>query len=394
MKRSRLAVAPTAVIANCLVVSCLALVPPRQAFHSTTQRYARKYLAESEGTTRRETIDRRSEEITQLVSTEEKSVKLVSTEQEAVKKNAVSSFTLAKNPLLGAEQVKQIISHPWVEVTSSFLVLLSSILAAVDTLSLSQYWELTIESMENVIAYTFVLEFMARWYCSSRGFWGYLRKPLVLIDVVVVILPLVLPIIPGMPSWSTSDSLLINLRLLRILRVQRVLQDMGTFTKFTAALGLPGLEEVQPYQLQLARVVLSIFTLLSVNAGLIYAAEHGINPDIQNYFSALYFGLTTLTTVGFGDITPVTWQGKLVVGGSILAGVTIIPAQAALLVEALLGAQNEKEQTSRHKPHLGKTSANDLLPSAAIDANTPCPSCGARFHWNSANYCWSCGGKL
>jgi voltage-gated potassium channel len=176
--------------------------------------------------------------------------------------------------------------------------------------------------------------------------------------------------------------------------VQRLLRDMGTFTKFTAALGLPGLGEVQPYQLQLARVVVSIFTLLSVNAGLIYAAEHGVNPDIQNYFSALYFGLTTLTTVGFGDITPVTWQGKLVVGGSILAGVTIIPAQAALLVEALLDSQTEKERASRRNPSADKTSSNDLLPSAAIDANTPCPSCGATFHWTSANYCWSCGGKL
>jgi voltage-gated potassium channel len=172
---------------------------------------------------------------------------------------------------------------------------------------------------------------------------------------------------------------------------------MGTFSSFTAALGLPGLGEIQPYQLQLARVVLSIFTLLSVNAGLIYAAEHGVNPDIQNYFSALYFGLTTLTTVGFGDITPVTWQGKLVVCGSILAGVTIIPAQAALLVEALLDSQTEKELASQHQPSVDKISppsTNDVLPSSAIDANTPCSSCGATFHWTSANYCWSCGGKL
>lgn len=381
MKRSRLAMAPVAVIANCLVISCLALAPQRQVFHSTTQRYARKHPAESKGTLR-ETIER-SEETSQLISTE----------KESVKKDAVSSSILAKNPLLGAKQVKRLMSEPWVEVTSSCLVLLSCVLAAVYTLPLSQYWNETIENVENVIVYAFALEFVARWYSSQKGL-GYLKKPLVLVDVVVVILPLALPIIPGMPLWSTSQSLLINLRLLRLLRVQRLLRDMGTFTKFTAALGLPGLGEVQPYQLQLARVVVSIFTLLSVNAGLIYAAEHGVNPDIQNYFSALYFGLTTLTTVGFGDITPVTWQGKLVVGGSILAGVTIIPAQAALLVEALLDSQTEKERASRRNPSADKTSSNDLLPSAAIDANTPCPSCGATFHWTSANYCWSCGGKL
>ena len=54
--------------------------------------------------------------------------------------------------------------------------------------------------------------------------------------------------------------------------------------------------DVRPYQLQLARVVISIFTLASVSTGLIYAAEHEVNPAIPDYFTALYFGLTTLTT--------------------------------------------------------------------------------------------------
>jgi voltage-gated potassium channel len=174
--------------------------------------------------------------------------------------------------------------------------------------------------------------------------------------------------------------------------VQRVLQDMDSFSSFTAALGLPGLKVIQTYQLQLARVVLSIFTLLSVSAGLIYTAEHSVNPDIRNYFSALYFGLTTLTTVGFGDIAPVTVQGKLVVCGSILAGVTIIPAQAALLVEALLESQSQKERANQHSPPTNNI--DKILPSSAIDATTPCPSCGAAFHWTGASYCWSCGSKL
>jgi voltage-gated potassium channel len=64
---------------------------------------------------------------------------------------------------------------------------------------------------------------------------------------------------------------------------------------------------------------------------LIYTAEHDANPLFTDYFTALYFGLTTLTTVGFGDITPVTFQGRIVVMASILAGVIVVPAQAASL---------------------------------------------------------------
>ena len=87
-----------------------------------------------------------------------------------------------------------------------------------------------------------------------------------------------------------------NLMLLRVLRLNRVLTDTNTFERFEVALGIKS-RDVRPYQLQLARVILSIFTLLSVASGLIYTAEHKVNPQIPDYFAALYFGLTTLTTV-------------------------------------------------------------------------------------------------
>lgn len=95
--------------------------------------------------------------------------------------------------------------------------------------------------------------------------------------------------------------------------------------------------------------MLSIYTLLSISTGLIYTAEEGVNPQIPDYFTALYFGLTTLTTVGFGDIVPVTFQGRLVVSLSILAGVAIIPVQAASLVEALIDYDKEKQDKKKEQ---------------------------------------------
>jgi voltage-gated potassium channel Kch len=196
----------------------------------------------------------------------------------------------------------------------------------------------------------------------------YFAQPIVLVDIVAVILPLLFATQPSsfwadstfIPNWLTSSSGLINLRLLRILRLQRVLQDMDTFTKFEMALGISD-SNVKAWQLQLARTVLSIFTLLSVSTGLIYTAEHDVNPNIPDYFTALYFGLTTLTTVGFGDITPVSWEGRLVVSGSILAGVAVIPAQAAVLVEALLARQEEQKaaQQARSQAANSETGSSD-----------------------------------
>ena len=51
----------------------------------------------------------------------------------------------------------------------------------------------------------------------------------------------------------------------------------------------------------------------------------------------------SLVQVGFGDITPVTAEGRLIVGLSIFAGVTIIPAQAATLVDAILQFQDDRQ---------------------------------------------------
>jgi hypothetical protein len=385
------------------------------------------------------------------------------------------------------QNMRAFLREPVVEVVDCALVLLSSLLVAVSTLpDLAPALQAPIQYAENTIGSVFAVEFLVRWYSVNESISAdgstnndkkgllsdgsntnkkgllYFAQPSVLVDIVAVILPLLFATQPSsfwadstfVPNWLTSSSGLINLRLLRILRLQRVLQDMDTFTKFEVALGISD-SNVKAWQLQLARTVLSIFTLLSVSTGLIYTAEHNVNPNIPDYFTALYFGLTTLTTVGFGDIVPVSWEGRLVVSGSILAGVAVIPAQAAVLVEALLARQEERQaaiQSSQAQASATNTSetddeddvavvgsyAGDTATTSASDpirqevaaqaakrrhtlvhgSNTnnnddivnddnsassgrmvletefACPSCGASMHWSSAKFCWSCGERI
>ena len=305
--------------------------------------------------------------------------------------------------------------------------------------------------VENVIAYMFAAEFFVRWFSdfSWKGILGYLSRPLVLVDILVVIVPLLPIIIPNnaeayniLPSWLTSTSGLINLRLLRVLRLQRVLQSMDTFAEFTEALGYEK-TEIKPYKLQLARVVISVFTLLSISSGLIYTTEHNVNPDIPDYFTALYFGLTTLTTVGFGDIVVISPEGRFVVCASILAGgkshssfaldcvqrsafyllefgdmvqyhtfpnshnlsyhlppskllVAVIPAQAAALVEALLERETYKNAAGT-KNTLQSTGLPPGSPDQSISAamsDVVCPKCGSGKHWRASQFCWNCGSSL
>jgi voltage-gated potassium channel Kch len=371
-----------------------------------------------------------------------------------------------RNRLFLQDNVGQIMRDPRVEVCSTVLVLVSSMIAALSTVSsidLRTYANML--RIENCISYVFAVEFIMRWYSqfelSSKSIIQYLTKPLVMVDLVVVILPLIPLVLPAsntgayydnLPSFLFSSSSLINLRLLRVLRLQRVLADMDSFLEFQRALGIikaTGVDDdgrdglassntqVKPYELQLARVILSIFTLVSVSTGLIYSVEHEANPAIPDYFTALYFVTTTLTTVGFGDITPVTPEGKLVVSLSIMAGVAVIPALAATFVEASVLAfndangskikkqdqlfesnddeKNTETMTMMSLPNGVSSSMSSSTPMTTASQSRPpplnpfnskqdrdvvtthvqsCSACGASDHRTSARFCWNCGSRL
>lgn len=212
------------------------------------------------------------------------------------------------------ETIANYLREPIFEVAISASVLMSCTLVAIDTVEGIPY-KSELRMAENFISAVFAVDFFGRWFSSSKDFGRHVLGPQFALDVFVVLIPLIFGFVPDsidkstlpLPTWMTSPSTLINLKLIRVLRLRRVLQDMETFNKFERALGIRN-SGVKPWQLQLGRVLLSLFTLLSVSSGLLYAAEHEVNPCFANYFSALYFGLITLSTVGFGDIVPLTAQ--------------------------------------------------------------------------------------
>lgn len=206
------------------------------------------------------------------------------------------------NSLPLSDLISNTLLSPQIEIMDTFLVLVSSFFVALGTLpasSIPQGMDSMIIFVQDALTYVFGFAFFLRWYGVGKLSLEYLTKPLAILDIFVSVIPLI-GIVPALgfiniPTSLLSSSALANLRLLRILRLARVLTDLETFGRFEIALGLEP-SAVKSYQLELAKVLLSIFTLLSVATGLIYSAEHQYNPQIPDYFTALYFGLTTLTT--------------------------------------------------------------------------------------------------
>jgi len=191
----------------------------------------------------------------------------------------------------------------------------------------------------------FCLDYIARWW--SRGLrWDYLLTPTMLSDLLSVLPFLLQPWFPELSGYELNF-----LKLFRVLRVYRFFQPQKV--QSLVRLVLPPryasqadklMMRVRPYQLQVLRTFGIVFTLLFTTAGLIYQAERGANPQFTDFFTSLYFSVIALSTVGFGDIAPVTAAGKAVITISITVGLCIVPYQASLVADAVAEEQHLLEE--------------------------------------------------
>ena len=81
----------------------------------------------------------------------------------------------------------------------------------------------------------------------------------------------------------------------------------------------------------------SIFSIIFVFSGLFYFTEHNANPEIvSTFFDAIYYSVVTMSTVGFGDITPVSSAGRFVTITMIISGIILIPWQISVFLKRIV----------------------------------------------------------
>ncbi|NDF13924.1 two pore domain potassium channel family protein [bacterium] len=92
------------------------------------------------------------------------------------------------------------------------------------------------------------------------------------------------------------------------------------------------------------------FTVIVFFSLLIFWIEHVVNPKMERYLDALYFTVATLTSVGYGDIAPVTFAGRIVAILMMLLGTFIFVSFTGVVGSTVIELEMERKITSGSDP--------------------------------------------
>ncbi|XP_075953972.1 potassium voltage-gated channel subfamily KQT member 3 isoform X1 [Anarhichas minor] len=242
-----------------------------------------------------------------------------------------------------------------------FLIVLGCLILAILT---------TFKEHENVSAHLLVIvetfaififgaEFALRVWaagccCRYKGWRGRLkfaRKPLCILDIFVLIASV--PVVAVRNQGNVLATSLRSLRFLQILRMLRMDRRGGTWKLLGSAIYAHSKELITAWYIGFLSLILASFLVYLVEKDDVSMdVPNHDNPtarptpqDFDTYADALWWGLITLTTIGYGDKTPKTWAGRLLAGTFALIGVSFFALPAGILGSGLaLKVQEQHRQ--------------------------------------------------
>jgi voltage-gated potassium channel len=244
------------------------------------------------------------------------------------------------------------------------IVLLILILLSVAAVIMDSVLELRLaygdylHAAEWVFTALFTIEYGLRVWLSKRK-EGYIFSFYGIVDLVAIV--------PTYLSFFLLNTqFLVVIRSLRLLRVIRILK-LGRFLKDADFLKDALIASRAKIQIFLG----SMLTIVLIAGTIMYLVE-GPENGFTSIPMSMYWAIVTLTTVGFGDITPITSFGKLVASMIMLIGYGIIAVPTGIVTSELTNARMKRK----------------------ITQNPLCTTCGEVDHDQDAMYCKKCGGKL
>ncbi|XP_023262366.1 potassium voltage-gated channel subfamily KQT member 2-like, partial [Seriola lalandi dorsalis] len=227
---------------------------------------------------------------------------------------------------------KAITSFARCHLSSRFLLVFSclilSVFATIKEFKNSS--ESALYILEIVTIVVFGVEYIVRIWaagccCRYRGWRGRLkfaRKPFCVIDIMVLIAS-VSVLAAGSQGNVFATSAIRSLRFLQILRMLRMDRRGGTWKLLGSVVYAHSKELITAWYIGFLCLILASF--------LVYSVEKELNDEFETYADALWWGLITLTTIGYGDKVPKTWYGRLLAATFSMIGVAFFALPAGIL---------------------------------------------------------------
>jgi voltage-gated potassium channel len=212
-------------------------------------------------------------------------------------------------------------------------------------------------ALEWFFTIVFTIEYVLRLYVVHAPM-KYAKSPLGLIDLISI-LPTYLSIfIPGSQT-------LLAVRTLRLLRVFRILR-LGQFMTAGQVIS----KALRSSRHKIAVFMFFVVQLVIVIGAVMYFVEGQTNPGFSSIPKSIYWAIVTLTTVGFGDITPQTALGQFLAALVMIMGYAIIAVPTGIVSAEMVASQKQSFSTQA------------------------CRHCSREGHDDDAAYCKYCGWKL
>jgi len=234
-----------------------------------------------------------------------------------------------------------------------FLISLNVIAVTLETVkSLSLRYAFLFRKFEVFSVTVFTVEYALRlWSCTTerkfhfpfKGRIKFALKPLSLVDLAAI-LPFYLPMI-----------ITLDLRFIRIIRLIRLFRifKLGRYSESMKTFG----NVLRAKKEELFITMFVVFILLLVASSLMYFIENEAQPDVFSSIpAAMWWGVATLTTVGYGDVYPITPAGKFL--GAIIAilGIGMFALPAGIIGSGFIEEIQKRQAKKRILvcPHCGK----------------------------------------
>jgi len=204
--------------------------------------------------------------------------------------------------------------------------------------------EFALFNLEIFIVVWFGIEFIVRLWssgCRSRyqGILGrlrFMRSPFCIIDVITVIASII--VLSG-DGQMVAASAMRGLRFFQILRMVRMDRRGGTWKLLGSV--------VYAHRQELITTIYIGFLGLIFSSFVIYLVEKDVNDNFQSLPDALWWGVITLCTVGYGDAVPHTWKGKLIASLCALLGISFFALPAGILGSGF-ALKVQQQQRQKH----------------------------------------------